>query len=179
MTAILDTSANTITISIPIKMRKRGGRKLVLAPDGGDWAPARPKVDNVMVKAIARAFRWRKLLETGAYTTIEELAAAERINPSYVSRLLRLTLLAPDIVEAILDRTHGPEATAATPTEQFPAATSLVNREGGQRTFRACASASIIGIPARCRASTSGASGASLETSRRNQPSIERNGVAA
>jgi len=103
MTAILDPSASTITISIPIKMRKRGGRKLVLAPDGADWAPARPKVDNVMVKAIARAFRWRKQLETGAYTTIEELAAAERINPSYVSRLLRLTLLAPDIVEAILD----------------------------------------------------------------------------
>ena len=103
MTAILDPSTNTITISIPIKMRKRGGRKLVLAPDGADWAPAGPKVDNVLVKAIARAFRWRKLLETGAYATIDELATAERINPSYVSRLLRLTLLAPDIVEAILD----------------------------------------------------------------------------
>ncbi|TPQ52947.1 hypothetical protein C2U72_00595 [Prosthecomicrobium hirschii] len=102
MTAILDPSASTITISIPIKMRKRGGRKLVLAPDGADWAPARPKVDNVMVKAIARAFRWRKLLEAGAYATIDELAAAERINPSYVSRMLRLTLLAPDMVEAIL-----------------------------------------------------------------------------
>ncbi|KPL53172.1 hypothetical protein ABB55_13915 [Prosthecomicrobium hirschii] len=103
MTAILDPSTNTITISIPIKMRKRGGRKLVLAPDGSGWAPAGPKVDNVLVKAIARAFRWRKLLEAGTHATIEELAAAERINPSYVSRLLRLTLLAPDIVEAVLD----------------------------------------------------------------------------
>jgi len=103
VTAILDASTNTITISIPIKMRKRGGRKLILAPDDADWAPAGPKVDNVMVKAIARAFRWRKLLEAGAYATIDELAAAERINPSYVSRLLRLTLLAPDIVEAVLD----------------------------------------------------------------------------
>ena len=56
-----------------------------------------------MVKALARAFRWRKLLETGAFGTIEELAAAEKINPSYVSRVLRMTLLAPDIVEAILD----------------------------------------------------------------------------
>ncbi|MBT9291816.1 hypothetical protein [Prosthecodimorpha staleyi] len=103
MTAILDPSTNTITISIPIKMRKRGGRKLVLAPDGADWAPAGPKVDNVLVKAIARAFRWRKLLETGAYATIDELATAERINPSYVSRLLRLTLLAPEIVVSVLD----------------------------------------------------------------------------
>lgn len=103
MTAILDPSTNTITISIPIKMRKRGGRKLVLAPDGANWAPAGPKVDSTLVKALARAFRWRKLLETGAYATIDELATAKRINPSYVSRLLRLTLLAPDIVEAILD----------------------------------------------------------------------------
>ena len=56
-----------------------------------------------MIKAIARGFRWRKLLETGVYGTLEEIAAAEKINPSYVSRLLRTTLLAPEIVEAILD----------------------------------------------------------------------------
>ena len=59
-----------------------------------------------MVKALARAFRWRKLLETGIFGTIEELAAAEKINASYVSRILRMTLLAPDIVEAILDGRH-------------------------------------------------------------------------
>ena len=120
MTAILDPSANTITISIPIKMRKRGGRKLVLAPVGADWAPAGPKVNNVMVKAIARAFRWRKLLETGASTTIDELAGVERINPSYVSRLLRLTLLAPDIVEAILDGRQSAKMTLATLMAPLP-----------------------------------------------------------
>ena len=59
-------------------------------------------VDNAMVKAIARAFRWREMLESGAHTTIAEIAAAEKINESYVGRVLRLTLLAPDIVEAIL-----------------------------------------------------------------------------
>jgi hypothetical protein len=64
-----------------------------------------------MIKALARAFRWRKLLETGVYATIEELAAAEKINPSYVSRILRMTLLAPDIVEAILDGRHPTELT--------------------------------------------------------------------
>ena len=72
-----------------------------------------------MVKAIARAFRWRKLLETGTHATIEELAAAERINPSYVSRLLRLTLLAPVIVEAILDGRQPTEMTLATLMEPF------------------------------------------------------------
>jgi hypothetical protein len=59
--------------------------------------------DTKLVKAVARAFRWRRLIETGRYSTIDDLAAGEKINSSYVSRLLRLTLLAPDIVEAILD----------------------------------------------------------------------------
>jgi hypothetical protein len=55
-----------------------------------------------MVKAIARAFRWREMLENGTHGSIAEIAAAERINESYVGRVLRLTLLAPDIVETIL-----------------------------------------------------------------------------
>jgi hypothetical protein len=55
-----------------------------------------------MAKAIARAFRWREMLESGAYATIAEIAVAEKINGSYFGRVLRLTLLAPDIVEAIL-----------------------------------------------------------------------------
>jgi len=55
-----------------------------------------------VVKAIARAFRWRGMLESGEYVTIREIANAEKINESYVGRVLRLTLLAPDIVEAII-----------------------------------------------------------------------------
>ena len=56
-----------------------------------------------MVKALARAFRWRKMLDTGVHATLEDLARAKCVAPSYVSRVLRLTLLAPEIVEAILD----------------------------------------------------------------------------
>jgi hypothetical protein len=63
----------------------------------------RPRVDNAMVKALARAFRWRKMLDTGVYSTIEDLAKAKGIGKTYVSQVLRLTLLAPEIVEAILD----------------------------------------------------------------------------
>ena len=59
--------------------------------------------DITLIKAVARAFRWRRMLEAGRFATVNELAAAEKINSSYVSRVLRLTLLAPDIVEAILD----------------------------------------------------------------------------
>src|SRR5687768_344250 len=82
--------------------RKRGGRKLVVTPDGTLWAP-RPQVDNALVKALARAFRWRRLLDEGVCGTIEELARLEKVSRGYMSRVLRLTLLAPDIVEAILD----------------------------------------------------------------------------
>jgi hypothetical protein len=93
-----------VTIKVPFAVRKRGGRKLVLAPDGAPIPPLAPQVDNTLVKAIARAFRWQKMLETGRYATIKEIAQAEKINQSYVSRVLRLTLLAPDLVEALV---HG------------------------------------------------------------------------
>lgn len=94
----------TFTIAVPLTVRKRGGRKLVLSPAGEEiTAPARPRIDNTLVKALARAFRWRRLLETGLYATVAEMADAEGINRSYVSRVLRLTLLAPEIVEGILE----------------------------------------------------------------------------
>lgn len=95
----------SVTVRVPISIRRRGGRKLVLAPDGTNVtaAPVARHIDNAMVKAIARAFRWREMLEGGEYATIREIAAAERINETYVGRVLRLTLLAPDLVEAILN----------------------------------------------------------------------------
>jgi hypothetical protein len=94
----------TVTVRVPISIRKRGGRKLVLAPDGATipGAPVHRRVDSAMIKAVARAFRWREILESGTHSTIAEIATAEKINESYVGRVLRLTLLAPGIVEAIL-----------------------------------------------------------------------------
>ena len=96
--------ARSIMVRVPISIRRRGGRRLVLAPDGKDVTavPVTRRIDNAMVKAIARAFRWREMLENGTHATIAEIADAEKINESYVGRVLRLTLLAPDIVEAIL-----------------------------------------------------------------------------
>lgn len=95
----------TVTVRIPMAIRRRGGRKIVLAPGGTSvtMAPVCRRIDNAMVKAVSRAFRWRQMLETGTYATISEIADAEKINQSYVCRVLRLTLLAPDIVEAMLD----------------------------------------------------------------------------
>ncbi len=109
MTAARD--AGVVTIKVPFTVRKRGGRKLVLAPDGAPTPPAAPRVDSTLVKAIARAFWWQRMLETGRYATIKEIARSERINPSSVSRVLRLTLLVAGIVEAIL---HGRQPAGVT-----------------------------------------------------------------
>ncbi|MFO1158481.1 MAG: hypothetical protein U1E60_06555 [Reyranellaceae bacterium] len=92
-----------VTIKVPFAIRKRGGKKLVLAPDGAPMPPVAHHADSTLVKAIARAFRWQKMLETGRHATIKEIAKAEKINPSYVSRVLRLTLLAPELVETLLN----------------------------------------------------------------------------
>ena len=80
----------TFTVRVPISIRRRGGRKLVLAPDGTpDTGPAiRRRIDNAMVKAVARAFRWREMLQNGTHATIAEIAAAEKINESSGAFLL-------------------------------------------------------------------------------------------
>jgi hypothetical protein len=99
----LNPDGSTITVFVPMAWRRRGGRKVIVAPPAcDDWAPP-PKIDRALVKALARAHRRHRLLEEGRFGTLAELADAERISRSYVCRVLRLTLLAPDIVERILD----------------------------------------------------------------------------
>ena len=93
----------TVTVRIPLIFKKHGGRKTVISPDGHVWEPSEPLVDRALVRALARAFRWQRLLDDGVYGTLHDLASAERVSQSYVSRILRLTLLAPSTVEAILD----------------------------------------------------------------------------
>lgn len=100
---VITSDRRTLTVRVPITLRKRGGRKQVVAPEGASWGQSRPRVDNTIIKAIARAHRWKRLLESGQFASVTELAEAEKINQSYLCRVLRLTLLAPDIVEAILD----------------------------------------------------------------------------
>jgi hypothetical protein len=109
------------TVTVPFVIRKRGGRKLVITPDGSAASPApRERVDSALLKALARGFRWRKLLESGDFSTIEEIAEAENINSSYVSRVLRMTLLAPEIVEAILAGRQPEGLTMARSMQTFP-----------------------------------------------------------
>jgi hypothetical protein len=78
------------------------------------------RTDNTLVKALARAFRWKRMLESGEFATIAELAEREGIAPSYMTRVMRLTLLAPDIVQAILDGRQRPEVTLARVLGPYP-----------------------------------------------------------
>lgn len=98
------TTATSITVRVPLKIRRRPGRKTVVTPippAGADTAiPTR--ADPALVKALARAFRYQRLLDEGRYTSISEMAAGEKIDRGYLGRLLQLTMLAPDIVEDIL-----------------------------------------------------------------------------
>lgn len=97
------TSASETTY-IPMTFRSRGGKTVIVLPDGSRGVVRQEAtIDNTMVKVIARGFRWQRLLVNETYGTIEDLAAAENINPSYVSRVLRLALLSPKVVHAILD----------------------------------------------------------------------------
>jgi hypothetical protein len=101
---ILSKDGRTMTVHIPITLRHQGGRKQVVTPAGATpWIPTPRRIDNTLVKAIVRAHRWRDMLESGRYNTVRDLAKAEVINESYLGRVLRLTLLSPSIIEAILE----------------------------------------------------------------------------
>ena len=98
------TTAARITVRVPLAIRRRPGRKTAVMPeDAATPAPARTRADPAVVKALARAHRWQRMLDEGRYDSLTELAAAEKVDRGYLGRILRLTLLAPDIVGAILD----------------------------------------------------------------------------
>jgi len=100
--AHISKDGRTAVVSVSVSFLQRGGRKQILSPPGAaPWSPA-PRVDGALVKAVVRAHRWRHMLESGEYSSSADLAKAEKVNDSYLSRILRLTLIAPDIIEAIL-----------------------------------------------------------------------------
>lgn len=112
---------DVISIEIPMAFKKRGGRKVIVLPDGSHGHPEpAATIDNTMIKSIARAFRWQKLLENGTYTCLDDIARSEKIGASFVSRYYRLVLLAPDIVEAILDGRQPAELTVKVLLKSFP-----------------------------------------------------------
>ncbi|NDD14683.1 MAG: hypothetical protein EB072_19070 [Betaproteobacteria bacterium] len=112
---------NAEITDIPMSFRPRSGKTVIVLPDGSRGVVRREAtIDNTMIKVIARGFRWQRLLYDGTYATIEDLSAAERINPSYVSRILRVAYLSPVVVQAILDGKHPVWLTMRHLLEPFP-----------------------------------------------------------
>lgn len=109
----------TITVTVPLRIRKRGGRKLITAPAASS-AARRATPDDALLKELAGAHRWKRMLGGDQYTSVAELAASEKLNHSYVCRLMRLNLLAPDIVQAILDGTQGADLELTDLIKLFP-----------------------------------------------------------
>lgn len=115
------TNATSITIRVPLTIRRRPGKKTVVTPGGDSGEQAVPtRAEPALVKALARAHRWKRMLENGHHASISEMAAAEQADRGYIGRILLLTLLAPDIVEAILDGRQPPELGLPALMEPFP-----------------------------------------------------------
>lgn len=107
----------TVTLHVPFRVVKRGGRKEMQMPEG-TTQPRR--TDNTLVKALARAFRWKRMLESGEFASISELAEREGIAFTYMARLMRLSLLAPKIVDAIMEGRQPESVTLANMMDPFP-----------------------------------------------------------
>ena len=152
---------STLSVRVPFAVRKRGGRKLVITPDGETHRP-RLRVDSALVKALARAHRWQRMLENGVSGSMTELAAAEKINRSYVCRVLRLTLLAPEIVEAIMDGRQPEGVTLPRLMEGFPV--EWEGQQAGEPAGTSCSSTSAV-PPMPCPCSTAPISTASCGSS--------------
>ena len=107
----------TVTIHVPFRIVKRGGRKEMVLPEG---APTQRRPDDALVKALARAFRWKRMLDSGEFASMSELAAKEGIAFTYMARLMRLSLLSPELVDAIMDGRQPANVTLAKLTDPFP-----------------------------------------------------------
>ena len=103
MTGRAALELDTLTIRIPIRLQRRGGRKLIVTPEGATAAPRKPARDEILIKALGKSHRWRRKIESGQAKSITDLAEQEGVTDAYICRLLPLTCLAPDIVETILD----------------------------------------------------------------------------
>jgi hypothetical protein len=103
MTERIGLEVDTLTIRIPIRLQRRGGRKLIMTPEGVAAPRPKPCRDETLIKALVRAHRWRRRIKSGQAHSITNLAEQEGVTVAYVCHLLPLTCLAPNIVEAILD----------------------------------------------------------------------------
>lgn len=99
----MTSTSDTIRVVIPLTIRKRNGRPKILPTDDVDARNGRAQDPHVL-RAIARAWSWRRQLETGAASTIQDIAAAEKVSDRFVSRMMRLAYLSPEVLEHLVIR---------------------------------------------------------------------------
>ncbi len=116
---------NILSIRMPVCFKRRSSRKMIIAPSGAgvllntvDLKSAKP--DQSFVSALVKAFQWQDLVDQGVYASPKELAEKENIEVTHVYRLIRLTMLAPDIIEAVLDGTQPRTLTMQNIVRGFP-----------------------------------------------------------
>ena len=129
----LNREGNLIQIFIPAQLGRHAGRKTILSPTGQPVNPDRnEEADVTLLNAMIKAHRWNRWLIKGKYSSVKKIAADEGIrSPSYASRILRLTLLAPDIQEMILNSTHPATLTLADFMDPFPQLWELQRKQFG------------------------------------------------
>jgi len=136
-------AATSITVRVPLAIRHPPGRKTVVTPMTDGAAPVTTRADPALVKALARAFRYQRMLDQGRYASITEMAAAEQIDRGYLGRLIKLALLAPDIVEAMLEAQWAESPSLPTLMSPFP-----IEWVEQRRTSALLASSSVRAIAA-------------------------------
>ena len=107
-------------VVIPMRFKRVGGRKRIVVPSEVQQVKQPPVRDESLLKALGRAFRWRELLSGDQFETIEELARAEKVDASYLARMMRLTLLSPRLVEAVLEGRQPAGLTLPNASRPFP-----------------------------------------------------------
>ena len=104
--ADVNADAGRITLHLPMKFKRKGGRKKVVLPDGADKNGEHSPVNRPLAIAVARAYRWLQILEDGQFASTSELAEAVDMDPSLLRRHLNLTLLSPAMVRRVLNGTE-------------------------------------------------------------------------
>jgi len=125
-------------VHIPMTLTKRQGRKQIILPTGSEMASVpRDITADPLALAIAKGFRWQDLLDNGTYPTVRALATAVKQDTAYVARTIRLTLLAPEIIEAVMAGQCPPALTLKRLSREFPVVWDDQRREWGVSTVEA------------------------------------------
>lgn len=97
---------DVVSVRVPFEIVRRGGRKVIVVPERAVTAPANlsePEIDAVLLKAVVRAWRWRRGIEEGRWASLSDIAERAGVTVSFVCRMLALTTLAPDLLQSVLD----------------------------------------------------------------------------